>query len=96
MKRSRFYLGLVLLLGLLCVANIFKSRDVKATNAMEAQVGWAVCHVPKIPPAHPAVEAMAVTGMGTMGGFLGAKYGATIGWIGGPAGACVGAVVGAF
>lgn len=63
---------------------------------MEAQVGWAVCHVPKIPPAHPAVEAVTVTGMGTMGGFLGAKYGATIGWLGGPGGAFVGAVVGAF
>jgi len=42
MKKSRFFLGLVLLLGLLCVANFFNSKEVNTTNVTEVQVGWAL------------------------------------------------------
>ena len=96
MKKSRFFLGLVLLLGLLYVANFFNSKEVNTTNVTEVQVGWAlsreVAHNPPGGPWDTAIRA----GWTATGGVLGAKYGAAIGSFGGPIGLVGGAMVGAL
>ncbi len=85
MKRSRFYLGLVLLLGLLCVVNFFESKEVKTTNVTEAQVGYALSRMAKYRPGGP-VEGVCLTAYTGTGAYLG--------MVGGPVGSIVGACAG--
>ena len=92
MKRSRFYLGLVLLLGLLCV----ESKEVKTTNVTEAQVGWALSKYAARNPPGGAWDVATKAGWTATGIAVGAKYGATLGSFGGPIGAVGGAMAGAL
>jgi hypothetical protein len=96
MKRSRFYLGLVLLLGLLCVVNFFESKEVKTTNVTEAQVGWALSKYAARNPPGGAWDVATKAGWTATGIAVGAKYGATLGSFGGPIGAVGGAMAGAL